>query len=63
MIIVNDPGPACPHCGRPMQVGRPMRVREYGNVCQKQLRKRYNFKRWFYCLQRHCKTVLWDEFN
>jgi hypothetical protein len=59
MIVINEPGPACPRCDRLMRVGRPMQVREYGRICQKQLP--YNVKRWFYCL--NCQEQIWDDFN
>ena len=58
-IVITENGPACPRCGRPMQ------VREHDRIRPKQLRQPYYFKRWFYCTNRRCKTttVMREEFK
>jgi hypothetical protein len=42
-IVLSGEGPACPRCGRPMQ------IREHDRIRPKQLRKAYYYRRWFYC--------------
>ena len=58
-VVVNEKGPPCPRCGREME------VRMHDQIRQKQLRKRYYFRRWFYCLHKDCRTttVMWNEFR
>ena len=50
--IIPGNGIACPRCGRPTQ------TREHENIGEKQLRKRYYFRRWYCCPQKDCKTTL-----
>jgi hypothetical protein len=45
-IVISRDGPACPRCGRPMQ------IREHRRIGPKQLR------RWFCCMHRDCKTTI-----
>ena len=56
-IVIAGNGPACPRCGRPMQ------IREHGQIGPKQLRKRYYYRRWFCCMNRDCRTTIvhYDE--
>jgi hypothetical protein len=58
-IVVSENGPACPRCGRSMQ------VREHDRLRAKHLRQHFYYRRWFRCTHKDCKTtlVMWDEFR
>jgi hypothetical protein len=58
-IVISEAGPACPRCGRPLQ------VREHGRIRAKQLRQPYYYSRWFCCTHSDCKTttVTRDDFK
>jgi hypothetical protein len=47
-IVVPGDGDPCPRCGEPMQ------IREY----EKQLQQPPFYTRWFYCMNKTCKTKL-----
>ena len=53
-VVVTENGPACPRCGRPMQ------VREHDRIREKQLQQPFYYSRWFCCmhkkLQDHHRT-------
>lgn len=52
-IIIAGDGDPCPRCGKPMQ------IREYDRVDEKQLiRQSFFYARWFCCMNRSCKTTL-----
>lgn len=51
-LVVAGDGPACPRCGRPMQ------IREHDCIGPKQLRKRYYYRRWFHCMHGDCRTTI-----
>jgi hypothetical protein len=58
-IVVDNDGPNCPRCKRPMQ------IREHKRVGEKQLRQPYYYSRWFNCTHQDCQTtlVMKDEFR
>jgi hypothetical protein len=58
-VVLPGAGPACPRCGRPMQ------IREHRDITAELLRKPYYFSRWYRCMHRDCKTTLVtpDEFK
>jgi hypothetical protein len=49
-IIIPGYGDPCPRCGVPME------IREHNGVGEKQLRQPYYYTRWFYCMNKNCKT-------
>ena len=59
-VVVNEKGPPCPRAA----LGR-WRSEGMIRIRQKLLRKRYYFRRWFYCLHKDCRTttVMWNEFR
>src|SRR6516162_3945488 len=50
-VVLDEQGPGCPRCGRPMQ------TRKHNSIGAKQLRKKYYYRRWFYCTHKNCKTT------
>jgi hypothetical protein len=58
-VVVAENGPACPRCGRPMQ------VREHDRIREKQLQQPFYYSRWFRCMHKNCKTTIVhrDEFK
>jgi hypothetical protein len=59
LVVTSDKGPACPRCGRPMQ------IREHDRIRPKQLRQPFYYRRWFRCMHKDCKTtlVMYEEFK
>ena len=49
-VVLNERGPGCPRCGRPMQ------IREHDRIREKQLRQPFYYSRWFRCMHKGCKT-------
>ena len=58
-VAVGLDGPKCPRCNKPMQ------IREHQRIGPKQLRQPFYFRRWFFCMNRDCRTTLItrDEFK
>jgi hypothetical protein len=52
VVIMTAKGPACPRCGRPMQ------IREHDRIRAKQLRQPFYYSRWFRCMHKGCKTKI-----
>ena len=50
-IVVSEKGPACPRCGRPMQ------IREHDCIRAKHLRQPYYYRRWYRCAHSGCNTT------
>ena len=50
-VVLNERGPGCPRCGRPMQ------VREHDRIREKQLRQPFYYSRWFRCMHKGCKRA------
>jgi hypothetical protein len=51
-IVVSGDGDLCPRCGKPMQ------IREYEGIDEKQLHQPSFYTRWFCCMNKTCKTTL-----
>jgi hypothetical protein len=51
-IVIPGRGDPCPRCGKPMQ------IREYADLNEKQERGPSFYVRWFCCLNKTCKTTL-----
>jgi predicted amidophosphoribosyltransferase len=51
-VVLDEEGPGCPRCGRPMQ------VREHDRIRAKQLHQPYYFQRWYYCTYANCRTTI-----
>jgi hypothetical protein len=51
-IVIPGDGDACPRCGVPME------IREHNGIGDKQLRQPFYYARWFYCMNKNCKTTV-----
>jgi hypothetical protein len=51
-VVVGSSGDPCPRCGRHTE------VRQHPSVTDKQLRRPFYFRQWFYCRNRRCKTTV-----
>jgi hypothetical protein len=58
-VAVGLDGPKCPRCNKPTQ------IREHQRIGPKQLRRRFYFRRWFFCMNMDCRTtlIMRDEFK
>jgi hypothetical protein len=49
-VVIDEHGPPCPRCHRPMQ------VHEHDVISEKQLRGPFYYSRWNYCMNPDCLT-------
>jgi len=52
LLVLDEQGPGCPRCGRPMQ------IREHDRIREKQLRQAFYYSRWFCCMHKDCRTTI-----
>lgn len=58
-VVIDEPGIACPRCGRPTQ------VREHPQITTRLKNQPFFYRRWFNCMAGDCRTtlIMRDEFK
>jgi hypothetical protein len=50
-VVLDGRGDPCPRCGRPTE------IREHACITDRERRRPFYYRRWFYCTNRRCRTT------